>query len=197
MSQEPLTNEQSANLNAIYDEICKSYHAIDDFRAKLLGLLPLATATGIFFLVDSPDPIRNETKVLVTFIGIFGFMITLGLFAYELYGINKCGGLIEAGQRLEEKMGFGKSEKDALLGSFNARRRALLGVINEPFAAAIIYPTVLAAWAFLASHFPSPQQAVRTALNVFLLFFFITLIYDLVLRRHELWEVLQNIRSKL
>ena len=31
----------------IYDQICTSYHAIDDFRAKLLGLIPLVTGAGI------------------------------------------------------------------------------------------------------------------------------------------------------
>lgn len=37
---------QNDNLKAAYQELCSSYHAIDDFRAKLLGFLPLATAGG-------------------------------------------------------------------------------------------------------------------------------------------------------
>jgi hypothetical protein len=36
------------HLKAAYQELCHSYRAIDDFRAKLLGFLPLATGTGIF-----------------------------------------------------------------------------------------------------------------------------------------------------
>ena len=35
---------------AAYSEVCKSYHAIDDFRMKLLGALPLASLVGIFLL---------------------------------------------------------------------------------------------------------------------------------------------------
>ena len=38
--------DQSAAL-AAYTEICKSYHAIDEFRMKLLGLLPLASLVGV------------------------------------------------------------------------------------------------------------------------------------------------------
>ena len=39
----------SENVRAVYSEFCTSYHAIDDFRAKFLGLLP--TGTGIFLLI--------------------------------------------------------------------------------------------------------------------------------------------------
>ncbi|MDZ7268448.1 MAG: hypothetical protein ONB48_12000 [candidate division KSB1 bacterium] len=39
--------KQQALLTA-YQEVCRSSHAIADFRAKQLGLLPLALATGIF-----------------------------------------------------------------------------------------------------------------------------------------------------
>jgi hypothetical protein len=35
----------------VYEQLCNSYRAIDDFRAKLLALLPLATGGGIFLLV--------------------------------------------------------------------------------------------------------------------------------------------------
>ncbi|MCA1576672.1 MAG: hypothetical protein LC794_04825 [Acidobacteria bacterium] len=28
---------------AAYEEVCNSYHAIDDFRTKLLGILPIAS----------------------------------------------------------------------------------------------------------------------------------------------------------
>lgn len=43
---------QRNNLATGYQELCNSYRAIDDFRAKLLGFLPLATGTGIFLLLD-------------------------------------------------------------------------------------------------------------------------------------------------
>ena|GEM_PF-492581 len=44
-------NRSFDNHKAIYTELCNSYRSIDDFRTKLLSLLPLATAgTGLFLL---------------------------------------------------------------------------------------------------------------------------------------------------
>jgi hypothetical protein len=39
----------SPNLSPVYQELCKSYLAIEDFRAKLLGFLPVVTGAGIVF----------------------------------------------------------------------------------------------------------------------------------------------------
>src|SRR5271165_5007731 len=133
------------NRRAVYQELCNSYRAIDDFRARLLGFLPLATGTGILLLLDK---LRNfnglnvETKSLLAAVGAFGFVITLGLFAFKIYGIRKCHALILAGQQLE-----GELRSD---GQFFHRPREVIGFINEPFAAGIIYPAVAAAWIFLA-----------------------------------------------
>jgi hypothetical protein len=85
---------------AAYQRVCESYHAVDDFRMKLLGLLPVATGTGVFLLLSGkselvagatskeavPETVRNALSA----IGVFGFLFTLGLFAYELFGIKKC-----------------------------------------------------------------------------------------------------------
>nr|WP_221373890.1 hypothetical protein [Actinoplanes polyasparticus] len=55
-------------------------------------------------------------------------------------------------QDLERALGL--SAADDLLhrgaGQFLRRPQSLLGVVNEPFAAATIYPAVLAAWTYLA-----------------------------------------------
>jgi hypothetical protein len=51
-------HKQKAML-AAYAEICKSYHAIDAFRMKLLGLLPLASLVGVFLIDrDKLSPVR-------------------------------------------------------------------------------------------------------------------------------------------
>src|SRR5437879_3219394 len=91
-------NEPFSSRRTVYQELCTSYRAIDDFRAKLLGFMPLATGTGIFLLKDAP-------KEYLLPIGVFGFFVTLGLLAYEVYGINKCDALIRAGKRIECKLG--------------------------------------------------------------------------------------------
>jgi len=39
-------------LQLAYQQACTSYGEITDFRGKLLALLPLATGTGAFLLLD-------------------------------------------------------------------------------------------------------------------------------------------------
>lgn len=46
-------------LRLVYEQLCDGYHTIDDFRAKLLGFLPLMTGTGIFLLWNN---LTDETK---------------------------------------------------------------------------------------------------------------------------------------
>lgn len=45
---------ESENLRTVYKELCSSYRAVDDFRGKLLGFLPLASGTGVFLLIHGP-----------------------------------------------------------------------------------------------------------------------------------------------
>ena len=94
-----MSEEQDAR-KAAYERVCESYHAIDDFRMKLLGLLPVATGTGVFLLLNSntdllgPVP-RNKAsqhqtlEVFLTAAGLIGLTFTVGLFAYELFGIKR------------------------------------------------------------------------------------------------------------
>ncbi|HUS09556.1 MAG TPA: hypothetical protein VMZ30_03745 [Pyrinomonadaceae bacterium] len=81
-------------LLGVYDEICKSHQAIDEFRMKLLGLLPLASLAGIFILGRSGIPSSqpgssssSDPNQLVAFIAIFAALFTLALFVYEIRGI--------------------------------------------------------------------------------------------------------------
>jgi hypothetical protein len=124
----------------VYGELCKSYHAIDDFRAKLLGFLPLATGAAIVFgAKETPSPLERFSVP----VGIFGFLVALGLFSYEIYGITKCAALLSAGKRIE-------FANNIAFGQFTCRPDAVFGWINEPFAAGVIYPAVLASWIVVA-----------------------------------------------
>jgi hypothetical protein len=162
-----------------YDQLCTSYRAIDDFRAKLLGFLPLATGTGIWVLLDRVQNAQNipvETKGVLAAVGIFGALITLALFLYEIYGIKKCAALIEAGKRIEGLLQIGN-------GQFVNRPQNVAYVINEPFAAGIVYPTVLAAWTFFALAFAWPKANPLIPILVLVTGFVGTVIYDFLLRR--------------
>ena len=122
--------EQMAALRAAYDQLCQSYRAIDDFRAKLLGFLPLVTGGGLVLVTAGANEAAQEFLLPV---GLFGLVVTLGLFAFELYGIQKCAALIDAGQQLEASLKLPA-------GQFMRRPRELLGHINEPFAASMHLP---------------------------------------------------------
>ncbi|MGH9842881.1 MAG: hypothetical protein ACREEM_29435, partial [Blastocatellia bacterium] len=60
-------------------------------------------------------------------------------FAFEIHGIKKCGALIESGKRMELSLGIHG-------GQFSKLPRSLDPVVvNEPFAAGVIYSAMLAA----------------------------------------------------
>jgi hypothetical protein len=173
-------NNNGLDFKTVYDQVCNSYRAVDDFRAKLLGFLPLATGTGILVLYNTL-PENNKTGGVNTIgkgiaevlgpIGILGFVITLGLFVYEIYGIRKCHDLIKTGQQLESNLG--------IEGQFRKRKATVAGFLNEPFADAIIYPAVLAAWAYAALLFTRSSAALAVASGVFIIGFAITFGYEL------------------
>ena len=155
------------NLNMAYLELCKTYHAIDDFRGKLLGFLPLASGAGMLLLVN--DAFVNEAKRSFALpyalpIGVFGFIVTLGLFFYELNGIRRCTSLITEGQRIEKEL--------EIQGQFLRYPEDVLGVIGPGLASQVIYSAVLGAWAFVAAVFAfGPAIASILAIVLFIVFF--------------------------
>ncbi len=132
--QPKLEDPRDENLKMAYQEVCTSYRAIDDFRAKLLGLLPLVSGTGIFFLLN-----MKTNSVYLGPIGLFGSVVTLGLFLYELSCLQKCQYLIEHGEEIEYQL------KIKGQGQFNRDFQSW-----KTFAACMIYSAVFAAWIFVA-----------------------------------------------
>jgi hypothetical protein len=140
------------NLRTAYEQLCLSYRAIDDFRSKLLSLLPFVTGAGVLALLGplapesaSQAPLAPESasQAPLAPIGLFGFLVTFGLFLFEIHSIQKCRSLINSGVRLECEL------KVANEGQFCRRQ---IGVVSMPLAAGLIYPTVGAAWLYLASN---------------------------------------------
>lgn len=128
----------------------------------------------MFFLITEEEKIASVQQYSGP-IGAFGFVVTLGLFSFELYGIKKCTHLIRAGKDLEKELNISG-------GQFTKRPHGVAGLINEPFASGVIYPAVLAAWTFLALVFSQSQDAAQWwALRVFVIGFAFSLIYDLIL----------------
>jgi len=131
-------------MKEIYTEICKAHHGIADFRAKLLALLPIASCTGIFLLLDKDITTSGNFHFIA--VGIFGVLITLGLFFYELRGIQTCNSLREKGKCLENII----LKECYSAGVFNNEPgAALFGIIGATGAAMVIYSTIIGAWCYV------------------------------------------------
>lgn len=191
----------------VYEQLCNSYRAIDDFRAKLLGFLPLATGTGVFLLLTDQAKLLSMQNLFKP-IGFFGLVVTFGLFFYELYGIKKCTRLIKVGRDLE------KNVLKVSQGQFATRPPGVVLLINEVFAASLIYPAVLAAWTFLAFAFPTLQDPLPSqsqgigplkfqvvaeyrAIGVFLGSFALAFSYNVFLVKDDIKDAFAWVRTKL
>jgi hypothetical protein len=136
------------NLDLAYERAGQSYEAITEFRAKLLALLPLATGTGAFLLLERAQADASQFRRFLGPIGIFSVVVTLGLFAYELRGMQRC-------QRLEVQASV--LEKDLKLsaeqGPFLGRPgRAFGNMLGPPAAGLMIYLATMFAWFWLAGY---------------------------------------------
>ncbi len=123
-----------------YKEVCHSYHAIDDFRAKLLALLPIASGTGGILLLAN----KHAVTTYLGPIGLFGLAVTLGLFFYEMRGIQRCGRIIDVGEELERKLNL---ENAHFLGG---PEKKVLGFIGATTAGLTVYTSVLLGWLYVA-----------------------------------------------
>jgi hypothetical protein len=175
-----MPDADTASLKIAYEQLCNSYRAIDDFRSKLLGFLPLVTGGGVILLASQAV---EEAQSFFLPAGLFGIAVTAGLLAYELFGIKKCASLLAAGEDLEKEMGLPNGESGKPAGQFLRRPNNLLGIVNEPFAAAAIYPAVLAAWTYVALFFEYHAAGKVISLIAFVLGFAGILLYDQSLRR--------------
>lgn len=108
-----LPEEMRNILLAEYQEVCKSHAGITDFRAKLLALLPIASGTGVVLALQA-----NPSPGLLVALGIFGALVTVGLFLYELRQIDVCKQLRNHAQWIEERLGIEA-------GQFGGRRERL------------------------------------------------------------------------
>jgi hypothetical protein len=146
----------------LYEEVCKSLHQIDDFRARLLGLLPLSSGVGIFLLLGTSDGGASSIGRWLGVIGVIGFVISFGLFVYEVRQSVICGYLIRVGSKLEQSMGFqegegqfwgrpapsGLKESGHLLEYLQNRDN--LKHPSMPMASTIVYVMVLIGWIVVA-----------------------------------------------
>lgn len=142
-------------LLAAYEEVCKSYHAIDEFRMKLLGLLPLASLAGLILL--GSDKLLSDTpttalRELIGFSALFASALTLALFDYEIRGIRRCHHLITEGVHLEKALRIGHGQFHVCENE-HKNTSNFSEVSNSKFSACAIYSLVFAGWLFIALRF--------------------------------------------
>jgi hypothetical protein len=165
--QESLRTE---NLRTVYRELCTSYRAIDDFRGKLLGFLPLASGTGIFLLIHNSSG-QDVPQAALLPIGLLGLLVTIGLFIFEIYGIRRCTHLIVFGGWLEKQMHVEGQFTHRPLGlrAWDKPPAGMSQFVSEPLASGIIYSAVIGAWTFLACL--EPGKALQDQLGTWIVSF--------------------------
>src|SRR4051812_28782135 len=151
LTYETINSSMGLNTQSLlnfYQEICKSIHDVDDFRMKLLGLLPLTSLIGIFALGNNSlfADQTSESKHLITFIGIFAASLTLSLFIYEIRGILRCSDLIRRGAEIESLLGVRGQycvcvEEHACKQEAQTWRKRAINFFDAKLAACVIYST--------------------------------------------------------
>jgi hypothetical protein len=142
-----------SNCKFLYEQICKQHDGIAEFRAKLLALLPFASGTGIFLLLQENGLADDQVSHLGV-VGAFGIAVTTGLFLYELRGIQTCRALIIAAGRIEQALSA------SFTGAFRAKPKTSWA-IGASTAALLIYPAVVAAWTYVATVGSNPAKPLR------------------------------------
>lgn len=163
----------------MYDKCCESYHKVDDFRAKLLGFLPLASGISILGSLyiehkQGEESFLNEHNLEI---GLFGLFVSLGLLIFELKGIEKCTQFIALGIWLENRMkSINTDDKEEKKGIFINLSKGD-NFINEPVAAAFIYSVVLALWTYVATLKMEKSCLYLFPIVVFLISFLFVIFY--------------------
>jgi hypothetical protein len=144
-SQElPTSADDERRMIAAYAELCNRHQQIDDFRGKLLALLPIASGAAVLVLLRSYS-VTVEKYLLP--VGIYGIAITFGLFIYELHGIAVCKRIMEQAEGLERDLNIPKYR-----GQYRDRNQNVLHrIIEVEMASWIVYLSVIAGWVYIAS----------------------------------------------
>lgn len=178
--------ESTSALESAYREVCESYRAIDDFRMKLLGILPIVSVAGLFALDaaglvrpnGAPASSNGDPNEIVAYLSVFAALFSLALFVFEIRGILMCSDLIQTGRCLEEKLNitgqFCVCAEQRRREAYSTQwQRRLACHINAKLAASLIYSLVTASWLFVALNFgfrvPYPYCIMLATLSGLLL----------------------------
>jgi hypothetical protein len=146
---------RNESLVKAYEEICKSYHAIDEFRTRLLGLLPFSSLVGVFLL--DPAGMISDTTIepnqLFGYVALFAALLTLALFGYEIRGMRRTHTLIAEGFHLEQQLGIQHGQFHICSEQKcpdDLDDNLIIKFFDSKLIACFIYSTVLVAWLFIS-----------------------------------------------
>jgi len=139
------TGEDREWLRMEYQEVCANYAGLRDFRAKLLGLVPLVTS-GVFLLLAKADENMDPRAYMV--IGVYGFFITVGLAIYEIGVRRQFRILVARGDELERRAKAGAGQFTVRQSTSRINRRFTRAASTLIYGATMITWVVLAAWGF-------------------------------------------------
>jgi hypothetical protein len=135
--------DDEKGLIAAYEELCNRHQQIDEFRGKLLALLPIASGAAALVLLLNNSGTVGEYLLPI---GVYGIAITFGLFIYELHGIAVCKQIMEQAGGLENDLKIPTYE-----GQYRDRNQNLLHrIIEVEMASWIVYISVLGGWVYIA-----------------------------------------------
>jgi hypothetical protein len=139
----------------LYTEVAKAHQATIDFRQKLLAALPVLSGAGIGLLLANTVGPNGLKPWMLVFLGLFGFLVSYGLFMYEARNIQECKCLIERGAALEALAGAPTGQFMFRPPSLALRKAMGLktrksGKISIQNASRVVYATVMLAWLSLS-----------------------------------------------
>lgn len=135
------------SLLVAYRQLCQSYNAIRAFRARLLGLLPLVSAGGIFLFLNS-NTISSPGSITLIVVGILGCLITFGLYLYERHNMDRCHDLIRIGADWEENS-F-RLKKGQFMMRVTHHQDMIVAESRYKWAARLIYGAVFWGWLYVS-----------------------------------------------
>jgi hypothetical protein len=134
-----------------HEQTTKYFHALADARFKLLAFVPLVTGGAIVAMSPATSPVQSGL------LGVFGFLATLGITFYDRRNTHIYDAISLRAKSLEVLMALPRLGNTKYLRSGPLLHRPertvkLFGVwmMWHDRGLAIIYSTVLAAWAYLA-----------------------------------------------
>lgn len=136
-------------LKLLYGEICSNWRQLVDVRFKLLGFVPVVSATILFnlFSVSKDGGLSSNARL---FIAVFGLIITYALRIYDKRNTQLYNDLASRAKKIEQELGVDSGQ---FLGRLSSNehyliRRNLMGLnrIQHDVSLRIIYGACLLSW---------------------------------------------------